>query len=170
MIIVFWNYWTGVDYRKDFHDNMGEATKFSLVFPWWFLTSLSDSIVYVYFILLFLYLCPKNRFSKSQLIFYSAAAAAKSLLSCLTLCDPIDGRPPGSPIPGILQAGILEWVTISFSSAWEKKMKVRSLSCVQLLATPKTAAYQAPLSMAFSRQEFWSGVPLPSPPFTLIVS
>ena len=91
------------------------------------------------------------------------AAAAKSLQSCPTLCDPIDGSPPGSPIPGILQARILEWVASSFSDAWKWKVKVKSLSHVRLLATPWTAAYQAPLSVGFSRQEYWSGVPLPSP-------
>ena len=94
---------------------------------------------------------------------HAAAAAAKSLQSCPTLCNPIDGSPPGSPIPGILQARILEWVAISFSNAWKWKVKVKSLSRVRLLATPGTAAYQAPLSMGFSRQEYWSGVPLPSP-------
>ena len=92
-----------------------------------------------------------------------ATATAKSLQSCLTLCDPIDGSPPGSPVPGILQARTLEWVAISFSNAWKWKVKVKSLSCVQLLATPWTTAYQAPPSMGFSRQEYWSGVPLPSP-------
>ena len=89
---------------------------------------------------------------------------AKSLQSCPTLCDPIDGSPPGSPVPGILQARTLEWVAISFSDAWKWKVKVKSLSRVPLLATPWTAAYQAPPSMGFSRQEYWSGVPLPSPP------
>ena len=137
-------------------------------------------------------------------------AAAKSLQSCLTLCDPIDGSPPGSspslgfsrqehwsglpfpspmhesekwkwhrsvvsdsvqphrrqptrvPVPGILQARTLEWVAISFSNAWKWKVKVTSLSRVWLLATPWTAAYHAPPSMGFSRQEYWSGVPLPS--------
>ena len=93
----------------------------------------------------------------------SAAAAAKSLQSCLTLCDPRDGSPPGSPIPGILQVRTLEWVAISFSNAWKWKVKVKLLSRVWLLATPWTAAYQAPPSMGFSRQEYWSGVPLPSP-------
>ena len=92
----------------------------------------------------------------------AAAAAAKLLQTCPTLCDPIDGSPPGSPIPGILQARTLEWVAISFSNAWKWKVKVKSLSCVRLLATPWTAAYQAPPSMGFSRQEYWSGVPLPS--------
>ena len=90
-------------------------------------------------------------------------AAAKSLQSCPTLCDPIDGSPPGSPIPGILQARALEWVAISYSNAWKWKVKGKSLSHVQLLVTPWTAAQQAPPSMGFSRQEHWSGVPLPSP-------
>ena len=93
----------------------------------------------------------------------AAAAAAKSLQSCPTLCDPRDGSPPGSLVPGILQARTLEWVAMSFSSAWKWKVKVKSLSRVWLLATPWTAAYQAPPSMGFSRQEYWSGVPLPSP-------
>ena len=90
----------------------------------------------------------------------AAAAAAKSLRSCPTLCDSIDSRPPGSPIPGILQARTLEWVAISFSNAL--KVKVKLLSRVQLFRTPWTAAYQAPPSMGFSRQEYWSGVPSPS--------
>ena len=91
------------------------------------------------------------------------AAAAKSLQSCLTLCNPIDGSPSGSPVPGILQARTLEWVAISFSNAWKWKVKVKLLSRVRLLATPWIAAHQAPPSMGFSRQEYWSGVPLPSP-------
>ena len=91
------------------------------------------------------------------------AATAKSLQSCLTLCDPIDGSPPGSLVPGILQARTLEWVAISFSSVWKWKVKVKSLSRVWLLATPWTVAHQVPLSMGFSRQEYWSGVPLPYP-------
>ena len=89
-----------------------------------------------------------------------AAAAAKSLQSCPTLWDPIAGSPPGSPVPGILQARTLEWVTICFSNAWKWKVKVKSLSHVRLLATPWTAAYQALPSMGFSRQEYWSEVPL----------
>ena len=93
----------------------------------------------------------------------AAAAAAKSLQSCLTLCDPIDGSPSGSTVPGILQARTLEWVAISFSNAWKWKVKVKSLSRVRLLATSWTVAYQAPPSTGFSRQEYWSGVPLPSP-------
>ena len=91
-----------------------------------------------------------------------AAAAAKSLQSCPTLCDPIDGSPPDSIVPGILQARTLEWVAISFSNAWKWKVKVKSLSRVRLFKTPWTAAYQAPPSMGFSRQKYWSGVPLPS--------
>ena len=87
-------------------------------------------------------------------------AAAKSFQSCLTLCNPIDGSPPGSLFPGILQARTLEWVAISFFNAG--KWKVKSLSSVQLFATPWTAAHQAPLSMGFSKQEYWYGVPLPS--------
>ena len=97
------------------------------------------------------------------LILFSVAAAAKLCQSCPTLCDPIDGSPPGSPIPGILQARTLEWVAISFSNAWKWKVKVKSLSHVQLVATPWTAAYQSPLSVGFSKQEYWSGLPLPSP-------
>ena len=92
-----------------------------------------------------------------------AAAATKSLQSCLTLCDPRDGSPPGSLVPGILQARTLEWVAISFSNAWKWKVKVKSLSRVGLPVTPWTVAYQAPPSMRLSRQEYWSGVPLPSP-------
>ena len=91
----------------------------------------------------------------------AAAAAAKSIQSCPTLCDPIDSSPPGSPVPGILQARTLEWVAISFSNAW--KVKVKSLSHVRVLATSWTAAHQVPPSMGFSKQEYWSGVPLPSP-------
>ena len=91
-------------------------------------------------------------------------AAAKSIQSFLTLCYPRDGSPPGSPVSGILQARTLEWVAISFSNAWKWKVKVMSLSRVQLLATPWTAAYQAPPPlMGFSSQEYWSGLPLPSP-------
>ena len=93
----------------------------------------------------------------------AAAAAAKSLQSCPTLCNPIDGSPPGSSVPWILQARRLEWVAISLSNACKWKVKVKSLSCVRLFPTPWTAAYQAPPSMEFSRQEYWSGLPLPSP-------
>ena len=99
--------------------------------------------------------------------FLQYAAATKSLQSCLTLCDPTDGSPPGSPVPGIFQARTLEWVVLSFSNAWKWKVKVKSLSCVRLLATPWTAAYQAPPSMGFSMQDYWSGVPLPSPSYSI---
>ena len=109
-------------------------------------------------------------FFLSILFFKHSAAAAKSLQLCPTLCDPIDGSPPGFPIPGILQARTLEWVAISFSKAWKWKVKVKSLSRVRLLTTPWTAAYQAPQPMRFSRLEYWSGVPLPSPLNTLLNS
>ena len=91
-----------------------------------------------------------------------AAAAAKSLQLCPTLWDPIDSSPPGSAVPGILQARVLEWVDISFSNARKWKVKVKLLSHVRLFAIPWTAAYQAPPSMGFSRQAYWSGLPLPA--------
>ena len=93
--------------------------------------------------------------------------AANSFQSCPTLWDPTDGSPPGSSVPGILQARILEWVAISFSNAWKWKMKMKSLSHVRLSATPWTVAYQAPPPMGFSRREYWSGLPLPSPQLCL---
>ena len=89
--------------------------------------------------------------------------AAKSLQSCPTLCNLIDSSPPGSAVPGTLQARTLEWVAIAFSNAWKWKGKVKSLCCAWLLATPWTAAHQALPPMGFSRQECWSEVPLPSP-------
>ena len=101
---------------------------------------------------LYWYISPLNLDSGHFLIstcWSISAAAAKSLQSCPTLCNPIDGSPPGSPIPGILQARTLEWVAISFSNAWKWKVKVKSLHRVWLLATPWTAAYQAPPSMDF---------------------
>ena len=119
-----------------------------------------STIFWINFLFSKLYMFPQYIFSGIYSGF--AAAAAKSLQSCLTLCDPIDGSPPGSPVPGILQAQTLEWVAISFSSVWKWKVKVKSLSRVWLLATPWTSAYQAPPSMGFSRQEYWSRVPLPS--------
>jgi len=100
---------------------------------------------------------------RGSILSKAAAAVAKSLQSCPTVCNPINGSPPGSPVAGILQARTLEWVAISFSNAGKWKVKVKSLSRVQLLATPWTAAHQAPPSMGFSRQEYWSGLPLPSP-------
>ena len=96
-------------------------------------------------------------------VYIHAAAAAKLLQLCLTLCDPIDGSSPGSSVPGTLQARTLEWIALSFSKAWKWKVKVKLLSCVWLLVTPWTVAHQAPLSMGFSRQEYWRWVPLPSP-------
>ena len=96
----------------------------------------------------FLYFSPEiNR--------HTYAAAAKLLQSCPTLCDPINGSPPGYAVPGILQARTLEWAAISFSNVWKWKVKVKSLSRAQLLATPWTGAYQAPPSTGFSRQEYW---------------
>ena len=130
-------------------------------FPWWLmmLRTLSGT-------------CYSFNTSVRKVFFipFAAAAAAKLLQSCPTLCDPIDGSPPGSSLPGILQARTLEWVVISFSNAWKWKVKVKSLSCVRLFATPWTAAYQAPPSMGFSKQEYWSGLPLPSPLYPLSVS
>ena len=111
----------------------------------------------------------KNHFLLKHNLQCCVAAAAKSRQSCSTLCDPIDGSPPGSPVPGILQARILEWVAISFSNAWKWKVKGKSLSRVRLSETPWTAAHQPPPSMGFSRQEYWSGVPLPSPNVVLVL-
>ena len=109
--------------------------------------------------------CDCRGWKARELMYYPwfaslARSLVKSLQSCPTLCDPIDGSPPGSPVPGILQTRTLEWVVISFSNAWKWKVKVKSLSRVQLLANPWTAAYQPPPSMGFSRQEYWSGVPM----------
>ena len=109
-------------------------------------------------------LYPRIRRSRNCIILayslvYAAAAAAKSLQSCPPLCDPIDGSPPCSAVPGILQARTLEWVAIPFSNAWKWKVNVKSLSRVRLLATPWTAVYQAPLSMGFSRQDYWNRLP-----------
>ena len=100
---------------------------------------------------------------ESPILSHAATAAAKSLQSCPTLCDPIDGSPPGSAVPGILQVRTLEWVAISFSNVWKWKVKVKSLSRVWLFTTAWTKAYQAPSSMGFSRQEYWTGLPWPSP-------
>ena len=94
-----------------------------------------------------------------------SAAAAKSLQSCPTLCDPIDGSPPGSPSLGFSRQE--HWSGLPFHSPMHEsekwKVKVKSLSRVRFFETPWTAAYQAPLSMGFCRQEYWSGVPFPSP-------
>ena len=96
----------------------------------------------------------KGLWMKSFYLFWRHAA--ESLQSCPTLCDPVDGSPPGSPVPGILQARTLEWGAIFFSNAWKWKVKVKLLSRVRPSATPWTAAHQAPPSMGFSRQEYWS--------------
>ena len=106
-------------------------------------------------------------------MFRSASASLLLLLSLFSrvqLCDPIDGSPSGSPVPGILQARTLEWVVISFSNAWKWKVKGKSLSHVRLLATPWTAAHQAPPSMGFARQEYWSRASLPSLSASLLVT
>ena len=97
----------------------------------------------------------KKQETLNKIVYLIPTATAKSRQSCPTLCDPIDGSPPGSPIPGILQARTLEWIAISFSNAWKWKVKVKSLSPVWLLATPWTLAHHAPSSMGFSRQEYW---------------
>ena len=134
------------------------------VFLWKVSTSFDEEMT-IFSTSLIKLICIRVMSTNYNIIWYStaAAAAAKLLQSCLTLCDPTDGSPPGSPVPGILQARTLEWVAISFSSAWKWKVKVKSFSHVRLLATPWTIAHQAPPSMGFSRQEHWSGVPLPSP-------
>ena len=117
------------------------------------------SFVLLYFIFL------KNSWSLPiKMISQLTTGTAKSLQSCLTLCDLIDVSPPGFPVPEILQARTLEWVAMSFSNALKWKVKEKSLSRVRLFATQptRTAAHQAPPSMGFSRQEYWSRVPLPS--------
>ena len=113
--------------------------------------------------LLFFPTCPPLKVWHPSCLPCAAAAAARSLQSCPTLCNSIDGSPPGSSIPGILRARTLEWVAIFFSNAWKWKVKVKLLSHVQLIATPWTSACQAPLPMGFSRQEYWSGLPFSSP-------
>ena len=136
-----------------------KKTVFSLLDWLYFFLRTADSI-FIGLFLDFLHCCI-DLCVYSLPVPHSLAAAAKSLQSCPDLCDPIDGSPPGSPVPGILQARTLEWVAICFSSAW--KWKVKLLSHVRPSVTPWTAAFQAPPSMGFSRQEYWSGVPLPSP-------
>ena len=147
------------------HHLIGDHQSLHQIEAWWkmqglLLVSLAKTLYFPFPLTFYwLELCHTTKFISKK---GCAAAAAKSLQSCPTLCDPIDGSPPGSPVPGILQARTLEWVAISFSNAWKWKVNVKSLSHVRLLATPWTAAHQAPLSMGFSRQEYWSGVPLPS--------
>ena len=144
------------------HSRMCEILPWTLVVPIYSLEISGNFLVFIYLVSINRLFCLLEWF----LWFYDhPGAAAKSLQSCPTLCDPIDGSPWGSPVPGILQSRTLEWVAISFSNAWKWKVKVKSLSLVQLLATPWTAAHQAAPSMGFSRQECWSRVPLPSPPY-----
>ena len=123
---------------------------------WWVRNGVLSSLLSISLILGYIYV--------SFFLELVVNAAAKSLQLCPTLCDPIDGSPPGSPVPGILQARTLEWVSISFSNAWKWKVKVKSFSRVQPSATPWTAAHQAPQSMGFSRQEY------PLPNFLLFVT
>ena len=117
--------------------------------------------LYFHLIYVSIQLSIKNNNFFKKISLNKIAAAAKSLQSCPTLCDPIDGSPSGSPVPGIIQARTLEWVAMSFSNAWKWKVKEAAQSCLTL-SDPWTAAHQAPPSMGFSRQEYWSGVPLPS--------
>ena len=130
-----------------------------LICIWW---NFMPFVLHIFKLTLYL-LCVHFSKVRNKFYLFSFSLLLLSRLSCPTLCDPIDGSPPGSPVPGILQVRTLEWVTISFSNAWKWKVKVKLLSSVRLLETPRTAAHPAPPSMGFSRQEYWSGVPLPSP-------
>ena len=105
----------------------------------------------------------KSTSSRKMCCFSSLEWCVLHTQSCPTLCYPMDSSPPGSSVHGIFQTRILEWVAISFSNAWKWKVKVKSLSRVGLFTTPWTAARQAPPSMGFSMQEYWSGLPFPSP-------
>ena len=137
------------NWSLDFSFNHGEN--------WIIITCLDQSfLVELSLIIVLFYIC-------TAILEVTAAAAAKLLHLCPTLGNPREGSPPGSRIPGILQARTLERVAISFSNAWKGKVKVKLLSRVPLFTTPWTAAYQAPPSMGFSRQEYCSGLPLPSP-------
>ena len=157
-------FWTPNTFVRPFHNVSYVSFDLYCIFKHFFLCMLQSD-----------YLLPIFQFTNPLFWFFnlllnpSVAAAAKSLQLCPTLCDSIDGSPPGSAIPGILQARTLEWVAISFSNAWKWKVEVKLLSSVRLFSSPWTAAYQAPPSMGFSRQEYWSGVPLPSPIEWLLV-
>ena len=142
---------------SSFSGSLDSRMSWESLYPW----SPPTCYVNVYWGVCFLYWTMNSLVEGVESYSPVDAAAAKSLQSCPTLCDPIDGRPPGSPVPGILQARTLERVAISFSNAWKWKVKVKSLSRVRPSATPWTAAHQAPPSMGVSRQEYWSGVPLP---------
>ena len=139
--LKFWKFKEYYKYNIDF--------KFIIRF---YLSLVYLSIVYIIYYYIIIYTI--SLLTSLYILYLYTVAAAKSLQLCPTLCDPVDGSPPGSPIPRILQARTLEWVAISFSNAWKWKVKVKSLSRVQLSATPWTAAYQAPPSMGFSRQEY----------------
>ena len=163
-------YWSFYICHLHYHHYFNIANNFDLVSGFFYMATYLFTFSRTYFPHRFPPISQKiNKQKKNQIIrcemihFAVLVATAKSLRSCPTLCDPIDGSPPGSPVPGILQARTLEWVAISFSNAWKWKVKVNMLSCVWLFTTPWTAAHQVPLPMGFSRQEYWSGVPLPSP-------
>ena len=141
------------------------------VFPVLFLILLICIFSFYLFIFVLLQFCQiywsfqRNHFIHWLLLFpfhfyWFATAAAKSLPSCLTLCDCIDGSPPGSPVPGILQARTPEWVAISFPNAWKWKVKVKSLSHIRLFVTPWTV-YSLPGSSihGISRMEISSPSP-----------
>ena len=149
-------YWSGLPFPSPMHESEKWEWSRSVVRPHGLqpTTTLSQNYSRLFF-------CCLNLISWFCLHENLEAAAAKSLQSCPTLCNPIGKGPPGFPVPGILQARTLEWVAIPFSNAWKWKVKGKSLSYVWLLATPWT--YQAPPSMGFSRQKYRSVVPLPSP-------
>ena len=147
--ILKWTRWQKKEHKHCFSSVLSLSRLWLFATPWTVARQASRSIT--------------NSRSSLKLMSIKWVMLAKTVRQCLTLCVPIDGRPSGSPVPGILQARTPEWVAVSFSSAWKWKVKVKSLGCVRLLATPWTAAYQVPPSMGFSRQECWSGVPLPSP-------
>ena len=144
--------------RRRNGDEVGQnqVSKFEMRLYFWIV------ILTLYLLTAFILNCKPGNLA-STLLLLLLLLLLLSHFSRVRLCNPKDGSPPGSPVPGILQARTLEWVAISFSNAWEWKVKVKSLSRVWLLATPWTAAYQPPPPMGFSRQEYWSGVPLPSP-------
>ena len=142
--------------------------EFSLLFCLINITVCVYMLIFTFIPTCFISYCVLN--SDSQIfIFTLLLLMLLSHFNCVWLCGPIDSSPPGSTVPGSLQARTLEWVAISFSSAWKWKVKVKSLSRVWLFATPWTAAHQAPPSMGFSRQEYWSGVHCHLWIFTLLV-
>ena len=156
-------------YFYDFNNVFSWMYMYVCVYIQWWRINLLFRILLLLFYYCFRVIFPLSTYQIMMLlippqnIICPTATAAKSLQLCPTLCVPIDGSPPGSPVPGILLARTLEWVAISFSNAWKWKVKVKSLSHVWLLVTPWTAAFQAPPSMGFSRLKYRSGVPLLSP-------